>query len=49
VVLAALAERSPEEPFAREAASARVRASVRHFLNQRFHRKPMVLPMILEV
>jgi ribonuclease J len=49
VVLTALAERSPEEPFAREAASARVRASVRHFLNQRFHRKPVVLPMILEV
>ena len=44
---AALAERSPEEPFEREVAAARVRTAVRQLINQRFHRKPVVLPIIL--
>jgi mRNA degradation ribonuclease J1/J2 len=32
----------------REALSARLRLTVRQFVNQRFQRKPVVLPMILE-
>jgi mRNA degradation ribonuclease J1/J2 len=28
---------------------ATVRSAVRHFINQRFRRKPVVLPIILEV
>jgi ribonuclease J len=48
-VLSALAERSPEEPWDRETTAARVRTVVRQFVNQRFQRKPFVLPMILEV
>ena len=48
-VAAALAERTPEEPWDREAIGARVRTAVRQFVNQRFQRKPVVLPMILEV
>jgi ribonuclease J len=48
-VVAALAERAPEEPHDREALGTRVRTAVRQFVNQRFQRKPVVLPMILEV
>jgi mRNA degradation ribonuclease J1/J2 len=48
-VRAALGERTPEEPWDREAIGARVRTAVRQFVNQRFQRKPVVLPMILEV
>jgi ribonuclease J len=48
-VLSALAERSPDEPWDREATAARVRTAVRQLVNQRFQRKPFVLPMILEV
>ena len=48
-VLAALAERGSDDPWDREATSARVRTAVRQFVNQRFQRKPFVLPMILEV
>jgi ribonuclease J len=48
-VAAALAERSPDEPRDREALGARVRTAVRQFVNQRFQRKPVILPMILEV
>ncbi|HEU5323784.1 MAG TPA: ribonuclease J, partial [Methylomirabilota bacterium] len=48
-VIAALGERTPEEPWDREAIGARVRTTVRQFVNQRFQRKPVVLPMILEV
>src|SRR5262245_57661936 len=48
-VTAALAERTPEEPWDREAIGARVRTAVRQFVNQRFQRRPVVLPMILEV
>jgi ribonuclease J len=36
-------------PVDRDAAAALVRSTVRHFVNQRFHRKPVVLPVILEV
>jgi len=48
-VIAALAERSADEPWDREAIGARVRTVVRQFITQRFQRKPVVLPMILEV
>jgi mRNA degradation ribonuclease J1/J2 len=48
-VLTALAEHAADEPWDREAIGARVRTAVRQFMNQRFQRKPVVLPMILEV
>ena len=48
-VLAALAGRDPDAPVDREAIGAVVRAAVRHLINQRFHRKPVVLPVILQV
>jgi len=48
-VLAALAERDPDAPFDRELVGATVRSAVRHFVNQRFRRKPVVLPIVLEV
>jgi ribonuclease J len=48
-VLTALGERGPDDPWDREAIGARVRTAVRQFVNQRFQRKPFVLPMILEV
>jgi ribonuclease J len=48
-VLAALAERGPDLPYDRESMSATVRLAVRQFVNQRFRRRPVVLPMILEV
>ena len=48
-VLAALTERDPDAPFDRELIAATVRSAVRHFINQRFRRKPVVLPIILEV
>jgi ribonuclease J len=48
-ILAALAGRDPAAPTDRGAIGALVRAAVRHFINQRFQRKPVVLPVILEV
>jgi len=48
-VVAALAERGPDVPFDRESMSATVRMAVRQFVNQRFRRRPVVLPIILEV
>src|SRR5881628_413121 len=48
-VLAALAERDSDAPFDRELVGATVRSAVRHFVNQRFRRKPVVRPIILEV
>jgi ribonuclease J len=48
-VLAALAAREPGPPVDREAIGALVRAAVRQFINQRFQRKPVVLPVILQV
>src|SRR5438093_1176517 len=47
--LAALARRDPDAPFDRELVGAAVRSAVRHFVNQRFRRKPVVLPIVLEV
>jgi ribonuclease J len=48
-VIAALDEPSADEPWDREAIATRVRTTVRQFINQRFQRKPVVLPMILEI
>jgi ribonuclease J len=48
-VLTALAERPSDEPADREVIAARVRTAVRQFVNQRLQRKPVVLPLILEV
>jgi len=48
-VLAALAERDPDVPFDRELVGATVRSAVRQFVNQRFRRRPVVLPIILEL
>ncbi len=48
-VITALDERAADEPWDRESLGARVRTTVRQFVNQRFQRKPVVLPMILEV
>ncbi|HET9488267.1 MAG TPA: ribonuclease J [Methylomirabilota bacterium] len=47
-VRAALDGREPAA-FDREAIAALVRVTVRSFINQRFQRKPVVLPVILEV
>jgi ribonuclease J len=49
VVLAALAERDPDAPSDRELIGATVRSAVRHFINQRLRRRPVVLPLVLEV
>jgi len=48
-VLDALAGREAELVPDREALGAIVRSAVRHFINQRFQRKPVVLPVILQV
>jgi ribonuclease J len=52
-VVEALANRPsdlPTEPEAmRESIGALIRASVRQFINRRFQRKPVVLPILLEV
>jgi ribonuclease J len=48
-VVAALAGRDRSQPFDRDATAALVRTTVRHFINQRFQRKPVVLPLVLEV
>ena len=45
----ALASRQEPEAFDRELVGAVVRSAVRRFVNQRFQRKPVVLPVILEV
>src|SRR5688572_17123757 len=47
-VLRALAERHGADAVDRDTAAARVRVAVRAVINQRFHRKPVVLPMIME-
>ncbi len=47
-IVAALAGRDPAAPSDREAVAALVRTTVRRFINQRFQRKPVVLPLILE-
>ena len=48
-VSAALASRDPATAADRELTAALVRGAVRHFITQRFQRKPVVLPVILEV
>ncbi len=48
-VRAALSARDLAAPLDRETLSALVRTTVRQFINQRFQRKPVVLPVILEV
>jgi len=45
----ALAARQEPEVFDRELVGAMVRSAARRFINQRFQRKPVVLPVILEV
>jgi len=45
----ALAGRREPEAFDRELVGAMVRSAARRFINQRFQRKPVVLPVILEV
>jgi ribonuclease J len=45
----ALAERAADETWDRDAIVARVRTAVRQLVNQRVQRKPVVLPIILEV
>jgi ribonuclease J len=45
----ALAERAPDEPWERDAIVGRIRTAVRQLVNQRMQRKPVVLPIILEV
>jgi ribonuclease J len=47
-VAQAVAEMDPAERRDREALAARLRTAVRQFVNQRFQRKPVVLPLILE-
>jgi ribonuclease J len=44
-----LGERDLAVPFDREVMSALVRTAVRQFISHRFQRKPVVLPIILEV
>jgi ribonuclease J len=44
-----LGDRDASAPFDRDIVSALVRTAVRQFINQRFQRKPVVLPMILEI
>ena len=48
-VRVALAERPADEPWDRDVIVARVRTAVRQLVNQRVQRKPIVLPIILEV
>ena len=45
----ALASRQEPEVFDRELVGAMVRSAARRFITQRFQRKPVVLPVILEV
>jgi hypothetical protein len=44
----ALAERG-ETPLGREALVALLRGTLRRFITQRYDRKPVVLPVVLEV
>jgi ribonuclease J len=48
-VNAALAGRNPAAPYDPELLGALVKTAVRRFINQRFQRKPIVLPLILEM
>jgi len=48
-VMDAIKGRDPGVPWDRETVGSLVRTTVRQFINQRFQRKPVVLPIILEV
>jgi ribonuclease J len=48
-ITTALATKSAEELRDRDALRGHVRAAVRQFINQRFQRKPVVLPIVMEV
>jgi ribonuclease J len=48
-IRAALAERESATPVDRELLGSLVKSAVRRFINQRFQRKPVVLPVIMEV
>jgi ribonuclease J len=48
-VIAALETRPPDAPLDREAVAGLVRTAVRSLITQRFQRKPVVLPLILEL
>jgi len=45
----ALARRESATPVDRELLGSLVKGAVRRFINQRFQRKPVVLPVIMEV
>jgi ribonuclease J len=45
----ALAARKPATPVNRELLGSLVRSAVRRFINQKFQRKPVVLPVVMEV
>jgi mRNA degradation ribonuclease J1/J2 len=49
VAMQALEARKPASPVDREAIGALIRTSIRQFINQRFQRKPVVLPLVMEV
>ena len=49
VIRQALAERDPAAPPDKELMGSLVRSAIRRFINHRFNRKPIVLPIILEV
>ncbi len=48
-VSGALTARDPDAPFDRGLVGALVKTAVRRFIQQRFQRKPIVLPIVLEV
>jgi ribonuclease J len=48
-IVEALGRRPAAAPLDRDAVAALVRTAVRQFINQRFQRKPVVLPTVLEV
>jgi mRNA degradation ribonuclease J1/J2 len=48
-VRAALAAREEPEMIDRELIGAIARSAVRRFISQRFDRKPVVIPLVLEV
>ena len=48
VLREALAARTGEEPLAREVLVSLLRGTLRRFINQRYERKPIVLPIVLE-
>jgi ribonuclease J len=48
VLREALAARSGEEPMAREVLQSLLRGTLRRFITQRYDRKPIVLPIILD-